>query len=294
MSHNSAIVDDLVTLLSLERLEVNLFRGQSRDIGSKQVFGGQVLGQALSAANYTVEERVVHSLHAYFLRGGDMHAPIIYEVDRQRDGRSFSNRRVVAIQHGRPIFNMAASFKIPEQGLEHQSDMPEVPQPEDLSELSLDTISGTDRLPQKMRRFLYHQRPFEFRWVQPPEYTEPKKREPSRQVWFKTAGPLPDNPDLHRAMLAYASDYGLLTTALLPHGISLFNEQAQVVSLDHAMWFHRPFRVDEWLLYAYDSPNASGGRGLSNGSVYTADGTLVACTAQEGVMRIRKPRNTES
>lgn len=294
MSKNNPVVDDLVTLLSLERLEVNLFRGQSRDIGSKQVFGGQVLGQALAAAAYTVEERVVHSLHAYFLRRGDMHAPIIYEVDRQRDGRSYSNRRVVAIQHGRPIFNMAASFKAPEQGLEHQSEMPQVPQPEDLPQRDPKTISGTGHLPQKVKRFLFHQRPFEFRWVQEPEYIEPKKHQPKRQLWFKTAGPLPDNPDLHRAMLAYASDYGLLTTALLPHGISLFNENAQVVSLDHAMWFHRPFRIDEWLLYAYHSPSASGGRGLANGSVFTRDGTLVACTAQEGVMRIYKSRRSPS
>ena len=294
MSLVNPILDDLVALLSLERLEVNLFRGQSRDIGSKQVFGGQVLGQALAAANYTVEERVVHSLHAYFLRSGDMHAPIIYEVDRQRDGRSFSNRRVVAIQHGRPIFNMAASFKIPEQGLEHQSGMPEVPQPEDLPDRNQDNVRDAERLPQKMKRFLFHQRPFEFRWVQPPEYIQPKKREPERQVWFKTAGALPDNADLHRAILAYASDYGLLTTALLPHGISLFHEETQVVSLDHAMWFHRPFRVDEWLLYASQSPNASGGRGLSNGSLYRRDGTLVACTAQEGVMRVRKAGKSPS
>jgi acyl-CoA thioesterase-2 len=287
VSQHNPILDDLVQLLALERLEVNLFRGQSRDIGSKQVFGGQVLGQALSAASYTVEDRIVHSLHSYFLRPGDMHAPIIYEVDRQRDGRSFSNRRVVAIQHGRPIFNLAASFKVPEEGLEHQAPMPEVPMPEDLPDRNRESISGVERLPQKMKRFLFHQRPFDFRWVQPPEYVEPSKREPSRQMWFRTAGPLPDNPDLHRAMLAYASDYGLLTTALLPHGLSLFNEETQVVSLDHAMWFHRPFKIDDWLLYAYHSPNASGGRGLSNGSVYSRDGTLVACTAQEGVMRFR-------
>ena len=193
MSKNNPIVDDLVTLLSLERLEVNLFRGQSRDIGSKQVFGGQVLGQALAAANYTVEDRVVHSLHAYFLRSGDMHAPIIYEVDRQRDGHSFSNRRVVAVQHGRPIFNMAASFKVPEKGLEHQSRIPDVPQPEDLPDRNQENISGSERLPQKMKRFLFHQRPFEFRWVQPPEYIEPKKREASRDLaeqWLTDDGRL--------------------------------------------------------------------------------------------------------
>jgi acyl-CoA thioesterase-2 len=285
MSDPLGVLDDLVQLLSLERLEVNLFRGESRDIGSRQVFGGQVLGQALSAASYTVEERSAHSLHAYFLRRGDVDAPIIYEVDRQRDGRSYSNRRVVAIQHGRPILNLAASFKATEPGLAHQATMPDVPGPEELPAGNEDNVSGIDQLPEKMRRFLFDQRPFDFRWVQTPDYDQPEPREPQRQLWFRACGPLPDNPGLHQAMLVYASDYGLLTTALLPHGVSLFSHHLQVVSLDHAMWFHRPFRVDDWLLYAYDSPSASDGRGLGRGLVFDRAGQLVASTAQEGVIR---------
>ncbi len=285
MSGANPVLDDLIGLLKLERLEVNLFRGESRDIGSKQVYGGQVLGQALSAAAYTVEERTFHSLHAYFLRRGDMHSPIVYEVDRQRDGRSFSNRRVVAIQHGRPILNLAASFQVSEEGMSHVQPAPPVPAPEDLPPAA-ESIAGIDKLPEKLRRFLLEFRPFDFRWVDPPNYQDPKPAEPRRRLWFRTAGALPDDPDLHRALLAYASDYGLLTTALLPHAMSLFSDNLQLASLDHAIWFHRPFRMDEWLLYCYDSPTATSARGYARGQLFDHDGQLVASVAQEGLMRV--------
>ncbi len=280
------VLDDLIQLLRLERLEDKLFRGQSRDIGSKQVFGGQVLGQALSAASYTVEGRDVHSLHSYFLRRGDMQAPIIYEVDHQRDGRSFSNRRVVAIQHGRPIFNLACSFQVPQSGLEHQSTMPTVPMPDALEPETLASTQDLAHLPEKMRRFMFEQRPFEFRWVTPQTYSQ-QASEPNRQLWFRADGSLPDDPQLHRAMLAYASDYGLLTTAGLPHGKTMFSENLQLASIDHAMWFHRPFRMDQWLLYCFDSPISVDTRGFARGQVFDIDGALVASTAQEGLMRLR-------
>ncbi len=283
----TAIIDDLVKLLELERLDTNLFRGESHDIGTHRVFGGQVLGQALSAANYTVEGRTVHSLHAYFLRKGDHEAPIIYEVDRQRDGRSFSSRRVVAIQHGRPIFNFAASFQVPEEGLDHQSSMPQVPKPDRLKDVSeyrdelLERVSE-DQLP----RFLLHERPFDFRPVQVPQFLDTSPREARSHVWFRACGQLADDDDLHRNMLAYVSDYYLISTATRPHGYSVFSPEMQLASLDHAMWFHRSFRVDEWLLYSIESPNAWGGRGLARGSIYREDGALVASVAQEGVMRV--------
>ncbi|MEM9532734.1 MAG: acyl-CoA thioesterase II [Pseudomonadota bacterium] len=280
------VLDDLIGLLRLEQLEVNLFRGESRDIGSKQVFGGQVLGQALSAASYTVEEeRCVHSLHSYFLRRGDMNAPIIYEVDRQRDGRSVSNRRVVAIQHGRPIFNLAASFQVEQSGLEHQAPMPDVPDPDTLETESPDSSMDLQHLPEKVRRFMFEQRPFDFRWVQPQHYGT-RVSEPRRQLWFRTAGRLPEEPALHRSMLAYVSDYGLLTTALLPHGKTMFSENLQMASIDHAMWFHRPAQLDQWLLYSVDSPISIDTRGFARGQIYNRQGELVASTAQEGLMRL--------
>lgn len=283
---NQKKLDDLVRLLTLERLEDKLFRGESRDIGSKQVFGGQVLGQALTAANHTVDDRCVHSLHAYFLRPGDMEAPIVYEVDHQLDGRSFANRRVVAIQHGKPILNLACSFQRVEKGMEHQRPMPEVPHYSELTDQSEENIIGLEKLPTKIKRFLFDTRPFNFRWVQKPKLKNPDPSEPVRQLWFKTSGTLPDDPNLHRAMLTYASDYGLLTTSLLPHGIALFNERLQLVSLDHAMFFHREFRVDEWLLYSLESPIAIGARGLSRGQVFNQQGELVASVNQEGLIRL--------
>lgn len=280
------ILDDLLHLLRLERIEDNIFRGESRDIGSPQVFGGQVLGQALTAANYTVEGRVAHSLHAYFLRAGDVDAPIIYDVDRARDGRSFSNRRVVAIQHGRQIFNMTASFQIPEQGLEHAPEMPEVPGPDGLADVRELSARVADKVPEKLRRYLMHERPFDFRPVEEVDLVVPKKMEARRHLWIRTVDRLPDDQELHRNLLAYVSDYQLLATAMLPHGLRFEHGNVQLASLDHAMWFHRPFRIDEWLLYALESPTATGARGLACGRFFSADGTLVASTMQEGLIRI--------
>jgi acyl-CoA thioesterase-2 len=280
------VLADLLKLLELERIEDRIFRGESRDLGGARVFGGQVLGQALTAASYTVQDRRVHSLHAYFLVAGDVNAPIVYEVEIARDGKSFSNRRVVAIQHGQPIFNMTASFQVPEEGLEHSVPMPQVPGPEglaDVRELPADVLA---KVPEKMRRFLTHERPFEFRPVEPIQIVSPPRAAPVRHIWLKTLAKLPDNADLHRNVLAYVSDYQLVSTATLPHGIHFAEGNVQLASLDHAMWFHRPFRADEWLLYAMESPNASGGRGLALGRFFTRDGALVASTAQEGVVRV--------
>ena len=280
------ILADLLHLLELERIETHIFRGESRDLGGARVFGGQVLGQALTAASYTVDGREVHSLHAYFLRPGDVNAHIVYEVDCARDGKSFSNRRVVAIQHGRPIFNMTASFQTPEQGLEHQAEMPRVPGPDGLADVREIAPELLEKVPEKMRRFVTHDNPFEFRSVEPVQIVAPKPAPPRRHLWLRTVDRLPDNPDLHRNVLAYVSDYQLAATATLPHGVHFAEGNVQLASLDHAMWFHRPFRADEWLLYALESPNASGARGLSLGRFYRADGTLVASTAQEGLIRI--------
>jgi len=281
---------DLLALLELEPLEVNLFRGESRDIGSPQVFGGQVLGQALTAASATVEGRIVHSLHAYFLRRGDFNAPIVYQVDRALDGHSFSNRRVVAIQHGEPIFNMAASFQVIEEGLEHQIAMPEVPPPEELPDSSRPPPALLARLPERLRRFLEQPRPFEFRLVQPMDYLAPRSAPPSRQVWFRAVDRLPADERLHRRLLAYLSDYFLLDTATLPHGSALLGSTIMMASIDHAMWFHRPLRVDDWLLYAVESPSASGARGFARAGVYSRDGKLIASTAQEGLVRLRRDK----
>ena len=283
-------IADLLTLLELEQLEVNLFRGESRDIGSPQVFGGQVLGQALSAASATVEGRIVHSLHAYFLRRGDFNAPIVYQVDRSLDGHSFSNRRVVAIQHGQQIFNMTASFQIQEEGFEHQVGMPTVPRPEELPDSSVPPLEFLERLPERMRRFLEQPRPFEFRSVQSIDYLSPRREAPTRQVWFRAVGRLPDDEKLHRVLLAYVSDYFLLDTATLPHGSASSHSSIIMASIDHAMWFHRPLRVDEWLLYAVESPSASGARGFARAGLFALDGRLVASTAQEGLVRIKKAR----
>ncbi|MBS3824649.1 MAG: acyl-CoA thioesterase II [Wenzhouxiangellaceae bacterium] len=277
---------EVVALLQLERLDDNLFRGESRDIGAPQVFGGQILGQALSAAHCTVEGRIPHSLHAYFLRPGDFNLPVIYQVERSRDGGSYSNRRVVAIQHGRPILNMAASFKTPEQGLEHQASIPEVPGPEGLTSLVDINASMLDKVPEKMRRFLSHKPPFEFRPVEAPKFIEPGAREPSKNIWMRACGELPDDPELHRNLLAYVADYELLGTATLPHAIDFSTKPLLMASLDHAMWFHRDVRVDQWLLYTFDSPATTGGRGFARGQIFSRDGKLVASTAQEGVIRI--------
>jgi acyl-CoA thioesterase-2 len=285
MDHRIA---DLLSLLELEQLEVNLFRGESRDIGSPQVFGGQVLGQALTAASLTVSGRVVHSLHAYFLRRGDFNAPIVYQVDRSLDGNSFANRRVVAIQHGAQIFNMAASFQVTEEGLDHQVEIPRVPPPEELEDSSVPPQEMLERMPERLRRFFEQPRPFEFRLVQPVKYERPQKVAPARQVWFRAVGQLPDDAAMHRCLLAYVSDFFLLDTATLPHGTSFVSSSIVMASLDHAMWFHRPLRVDDWLLYAMESPSASGARGFARAGVFSRDGRLVASTAQEGLVRIKR------
>ncbi len=283
-------VHELVELLALERLEDDLFRGQSRDIGTKYVFGGQVLGQALSAAQATVDsavtDRAAHSLHAYFLRAGDIDAPIVYQVDRTRDGGSFSVRRVTAIQHGKVIFFCAASFHQPEPGSEHQLSMPEVPRPEDIEPAPPLSTEELAKLPTKVQRWLDRAGPFDFRHVYPRDELNPPKRPPFQQVWFRLTDKVGDDPELHRALLAYASDFHLLGTATFPHGISYYQPNVAMASLDHALWFHRPFRADDWLLYSIDSPSVQDARGLARGQIFDRNGKLVASTAQEGLIRV--------
>jgi acyl-CoA thioesterase-2 len=280
----------LLALLDLEKIEENVYRGVSPPERVQRVFGGQVLGQALVAATRTVDaSRACHSLHAYFLRPGDPSVPILYEVDRSRDGGSFSVRRVVAIQHGAQIFVLSASFQKPEDGFEHQSQMPVVPPPEELED-EQDLLLHRADLPPSLLNWIGSERPFETRSVLGRGPASASGDRPARaavdHIWLKTRDVLPDDPALHHALLAFVSDTSLLDTALLPHGRSIFSS-VQVASLDHAMWFHRSFRADEWLLYAQDSPSASGGRGFNRGAIYRRDGTLVASVAQEGLIRPR-------
>ncbi len=284
-------LESLVRLLDLEPLEVNLFRGLSPQIGWQRVYGGQVLGQALVAAVRTVEEaRIAHSLHAYFLLPGDPSVPIIYEVERIRDGGSFTTRRVKGIQHGRAMFSMSVSFQKAEAGFDHQTPMPDVPSPEDLpSEKDL-ARQMLERVPENMRQYWQRERPIEMRPVDLSRYLVAKPRTAAQHIWLKANGRLPDTPALHQCVLAYASDFTLLDTALIAHGKLMFDADIQLASLDHALWFHRPFRADEWLLYVQDSPSASGARGFCRGSVYTRDGILVASVTQEGLMRQRDNR----
>lgn len=279
-------VRELLDLMNLEPLEVNLFRGESRDIGTPRVFGGQVLAQALLAASRTVEDRMVHSLHAYFLRAGDPEAPIVYSVDRSRDGRSFSARRVVAIQHGRQIFTLAASFQLPQDGVEHQFEMPEVPGPEHLADETELRKVDWEKAPPKLRRWFARFGPFEFRPVTFQDPANPRAMPPRQEIWFRLGGEVGDDQRLHRTLLAYVSDFHLIGTATLPHGISYQQGNLVMASLDHAMWFHRDVRVDDWLLYACDSPNSGGSRGLARGLIYDRAGRLVASTAQEGMIRV--------
>lgn len=285
----AAVLDDLVKLLALERIEENLFRGQSQDLGWGTVFGGQVLGQALSAAAQTVPtERHVHSLHAYFLRPGDVTKPIIYDVDRIRDGTSFTTRRVVAIQNGKAIFNLAASFQKEEPGFEHQETMPAAPPPEGLKTEQERFAAAAARLPKFALERATAERPIELREVEADEdLFHPAKHPPRRMVWLRAIAPLPDDPALHAYLLAYASDFSFVTTALLPHGVTWLTPGMQIASIDHVMWFHRPARIDDWLLYVMDSPAAHGARGLARGLVFAKDGRLVASTAQEGLIRKR-------
>ncbi len=276
----------LLELIDLERIEHNIYRGSNRDIGSGRVFGGQVLAQALVAAARTVDDdRVAHSLHGYFILPGDLRIPIVYFVDRLRDGGSFTTRRVTAIQHGQAIFELSASFHADQDGPTHQLPMPTVPDPEDLTpELEL-IRAQADRIPSAVRDVLTQDRPIDFRPVSPGDLFDPEPQPPVRYLWFRAVGPMPDALTPHQAVLAYASDYGLLGTVLQPHGLSVRSERIQVASLDHALWMHRPFRVDDWLLYAIDGPAAIGARGFARGSIFTRAGELVASVAQEGLTR---------
>ncbi len=287
----SGSTDALLALLDLEPLEVNIYRGQNRDLGTGRVFGGQVFAQALVAAKKTVEgEREAHSAHGYFILPGDLKAPIVYFVDRLRDGSSFTTRRVTAIQHGQAIFNLSASFHIAEEGFSHQPAMPVVPDPETLApELSL-IREMAHQIPESLRPVVTQERPIDFRPVSPIDQFKPEPREPTRYVWLRVIDTLPPEQWIHQAILAYASDYGLLTTALQPHGIGYRTPGLQLASLDHSLWLHRAFRADEWLLYAIDSPVMTGARGFVRGAIYSRAGDLVASVAQEGLVRLRKPQ----
>jgi acyl-CoA thioesterase II len=287
----SSAVQDVLAILDLEPLEVNLFRGRSPQDRWQRVFGGQVIGQALVAACRTVDDvalRPPHSLHAYFLLGGDPRVPIIYEVDRIRDGRSFTTRRVNAIQHGRAIYSMAVSFHVAEKGLTHQLEMPEVPKPDALPSEAAIRTGLLPRMPEPVRRYYERERPIELRPVEYGRYLGEKLEGGRYHVWMRATSRLPDEPAIHQCVLAYASDMTLLDAALIPHGRTVFNEDIMAASLDHSLWFHRPFRADGWLLYAQDSPNLGGARGFSRGSIFASDGTLVASVAQEGLLRQRR------
>jgi len=282
-------LQDLVSILDLEQLEVNLFRGTSPQVGMQRVFGGQVLGQALVAATRTVEKVLPHSLHAYFLLAGDPKVPIVYDVDRIRDGKSFTTRRVVAIQHGHAIFSMSVSFHNDEAGLDHQMKMPDVPHPDQLpSEVEI-KAKILPTLPENVRRYYERIRPIELRPVDFERYLGKPQDGDRFYMWLRTTAPLPDDPAIHRCALAYASDMTILDTALLPHRRSVFDRSIMGASLDHALWFHRPFRADQWLLYSQDSPNMHGARGFGRGLIFAEDGTLVASAAQEGLLRERRP-----
>ena len=279
--------DPLVALLDLEEIERNIYRGQNRDIGSGRIFGGQVLAQSLVAARRTIEEsnREAHSLHGYFILEGDLSIPVVYFVDRTRDGRSFATRRVTAIQHGRAIFTLSASFHRTESGPTHQSAMPAVRPPEGLpSELEI-LRSHANRIPDDLRSVMTQDRPLEFRPVEPFIPFDRSRRPAVRHIWLRSVEPLGDDPIHHQAALAYASDHGILSTALQPHGRTVRDEDLMAASLDHSLWFHRPFRVDEWLLYRIESPVTHGARGFGRGSFHTREGKLVASAAQEGLLR---------
>jgi acyl-CoA thioesterase-2 len=287
----ASAVQELVEILNLEPLELNLFRGRSPQSRWQRVFGGQVIGQALVAACRTLDDvatRPPHSLHAYFLLGGDPKVPIIYEVDRIRDGRSFTTRNVKAIQHGHAIFSMSVSFHVHEEGLSHQFPMPDVPKPDALPSEAELKERVWPLMPEPVRRYYERERPIELRPVEYSRYLGEKSKDGRFHVWIRATGRLPDEPAIHQCVLAYASDMMLLDAALIPHGRSVFSEDIMAASLDHALWFHRPFRADEWLLYAQDSPNLSDSRGFARGLIFASDGTLVASVAQEGLLRQRR------
>jgi acyl-CoA thioesterase-2 len=285
---SDAAVQTMLDVLNIERLEVNLFRGRSPQDRWQRVFGGQVIGQALVAACRTVQGRAPHSLHAYFLIGGDPKVPIIYEVDRIRDGKSFTTRRVVAIQHGQAIFTLMVSFHNDEPGLEHQVPMPEVPPPEELPSEAQIRATVLPNMPEAVQRYYRSERPIELRPVEYGRYLGRKSETGKFNVWIRATGKLPDDPAIHQCVLAYASDMSLLDAALVPHGRSLFEKDFMGASLDHALWLHRPFRADDWLLYAQESPSMTGSRGFSRGLIFRRDGALVASVAQEGLVRIRR------
>lgn len=282
-------IQKLLDLLDLEVIEHNIYRGRNRDIGTGRIFGGQVLAQALVAARRTVDgDRPAHSMHGYFILEGDLGAPVVYFVDRLRDGRSYCTRRVTAIQHGEAIFNMASSFHRREEGVEHQMAMRDTVGPERLRD-ELDVIrEHAEQIPERKRGVLTQDRVLDIRPVEAEDPFRPERRSPKQRYWMKTVSDLPDDPLIHQAVLAYASDYGLLGAALRPHGVTFRDPGVMVASLDHAIWFHRPFRFDEWLLYVVESPSSGAGRGFSRGTFFTRDGTLVASVAQEGVVRIRE------
>ena len=286
MTDGEHTIAEILDLIRLEQLEDNLFRGTSRDIGTNRVFGGQVLAQALIAASATVQDRLVHSLHAYFLRAGDHESPIVYSVDRSRDGRSFTARRVVAIQHGRPIFTLAASFQLEQDGVEHQFEMPEAPDPDEVDSCPDIPPDQLQMAPQKLRRWFTRFGPFEFLPVVDQNPFDPVPKPPFKRFWFRLKGEMDETQAMHRALLAYASDFHLISTATLPHGISFIKGNVAMASLDHAMWFHRPVCVNDWLLYDCDSPSASGSRGLARGMIFDREGNLVASAAQEGMIRM--------
>ncbi|WP_330926854.1 acyl-CoA thioesterase II [Candidatus Sororendozoicomonas aggregata] len=282
------LLQELVTLLSLEPLENNIFRGQSQDLGYNRIYGGQVLGQALAAGQQTVQkDRQVHSCHGYFLREGDTRQPIIYNVENTRDGKSFDTRHVTAIQKGRPIFTLTASFHIEEAGFDHQDTMPDVDPPDSLKDEYQLRLAFKNSVPEHLRKKLLFRSPVEIRPVLPKNPYLPSAREPIQQFWFKTIDKLPDDPAIHKYLLAYASDFQLLPTTLFPHGVVFFQPDVQIASIDHAMWFHRPFRADQWLLYTMDSPSASHACGLARGQIFNQEGYLVASTVQEGLIRKR-------
>ncbi len=286
------VVASLLELLELEPLEHNIYRGQNRDLGTGRVFGGQVFAQALVAARRTVDEgREAHSVHGYFLREGDLTTPIVYFVDRPRDGRSFTSRRVTAIQHGEAIFHLSASFHVVERGIDHQWPMPEVPDPESLTPELYLIRANAHLIPEPIRAIWTQDRPIDLRLISPRNPFVPGEAvgpvEARRAVWFRVVERIPDPMIVHQAVLAYASDYGFLPTALLPHGLTMRDRRVQIASLDHTLWMHRPFRADEWLLYVSDSPSAHGARGFVRGQVFTRDGQLIASVAQEGLIRVR-------
>ena len=281
----TSAVKTLLEILNLEPLEHNLYRGRSPQVGWQRVFGGQVIGQALVAAIRTVKDRSVHSMHGYFMRPGDPEVPIIYQVERDRDGKSFATRRVIAIQHGQPIFTMGASFHKHEDGFDHQIKMPDVPAPENLPSEKQMKANFLKKMPGYIRQYWERDRPFEIRPVKMRNYLDPEKSDPAQSIWIKATENLPEDPAIHQCVLSYASDMTLLDTSLLPHGHTLFDPEIMLASLDHSLWFHRPVKADEWMLYAQDSPSASGARGFNRGNIFNQNGALLASVAQEGLIR---------